>query len=420
MNAFKLLCYILWIFTMNLAYAYMDMYLLKGYKESCSNDSNPCNSVKFLSCLEGQCVCAAPDEMIYDHHRNQCAALASYSCLRPMPDSNSVQDPKYQMQCVENAKCLFPGDVCQCQFRYYEADNHTCIQQHSYGAECSIDEHCDQFKFFSCLNGKCSCDPNKNHHYDMKNDKCLVPVGEKCRVIEFTSISEKHFKTDECAEHANCDTGRCKCNPGYRISKDKTCGRELGDTCDSQNKKCADIQFTCRNKACDCKYPLHQISDLNTSSCISLVAGPCTTDREAKHVVDPHFIQNCTENAFCQESQAFSYCKCKEGYVETNDGLCVKAYGQSCETDDECDSLAPLACIENKCDCADSLQVFDDKLRRCVGLAGSRCWKDANSTSAVCTSNAYCVKANSHLNYGKCICVRGFVTTSQKTCAKSN
>jgi len=153
----------------------MDIYSRKGHRETCSNDSDPCNSVKFLSCIDGQCLCAAPEEMVYDDSRDQCAALASYSCLRVMPDSNSVQDPKYQVACVDNAKCIFPGDVCQCDHRYYEASNHTCLRQRDYGDECSIDEHCDQFRFFSCMNGKCSCDPNKNHRYDQKNDKCMVP-----------------------------------------------------------------------------------------------------------------------------------------------------------------------------------------------------------------------------------------------------
>lgn len=405
--------------------AYLNKFLGKSHEESCAADTDPCNSVKFLSCMDGKCECAAPTEMIYDNDRDSCTALASFSCLRSIPDSlpdtsNSVQSPKlYYTPCVTNAKCIYPGDTCQCDFRFYEAANHTCVQQHNYGAECSLDEHCDEFRFFSCINGKCSCDSSKNHTYDQKNDKCMVPVGNSCKVIEFQSISEDFFRTDECPEHAACDQGTCRCKDGYRITNDKTCGKELGDSCDAMDNKCSDIQFTCRNQKCSCKYPSHQVS-ISGTECVSLVSGPCTTDKDAKTVDDPNFIQNCTENAFCQESTAFNYCKCKEGYVETNEGTCVKAYGMACQVDEECDNLAPLACIENKCDCADRLSVFDDKLRRCVGLAGSRCWKDGNSTSAVCTSNAYCVKANSQLNWGKCICARGFVTTPQKTCAKAN
>lgn len=154
----------------------------------------------------------------------------------------------------------------------------------------------------------------------------MVPVNTKCNIIEFQSISEDFYKTDECPEYATCEDSLCKCDSGYRITNDKTCGRELGDDCDSTDNKCSDIQFTCRNKKCSCKYPSHQISQSGTE-CVSLVSGPCTTDREAKGVDDPNFIQNCTENAYCQESTAFSYCKCKEGYVETNEGTCVKAYG---------------------------------------------------------------------------------------------
>lgn len=309
--------------------AFRHKFLGKGYREVCSATDH-CNPVKFLNCINESCDCAAPQEMTYDTDRDSCAALVSYSCLRAMPDANTAESPKYQVACVTNSKCVFPGDTCQCDFRFYEASNHTCIRQHDYAADCSSDDHCDQFRFFSCINGKCSCDPNKNHRYDAKNDKCMVPVGVKCRIIEFQSISEEHFKTDECPEHASCDDGICRCNSGFRITNDRTCGKELGDSCDSQENKCSDVQFTCRNQLCACKYPSHQISEEGTE-CVSLVSGPCTTDREAKSVDDHHFIQNCTENAYCQESQAFNYCKCKEGYVETNEGTCVKAFGMKCE-----------------------------------------------------------------------------------------
>jgi hypothetical protein len=94
---------------------------------------------------------------------------------------------------------------------------------------------------------------------------------------------------------------------------------------------------------------MHQYFDEETRACVSLAGGPCDST--------PNGLTKCTENAQCHEESPHNYCRCIMGYIEDNDGKCVKAYGTACELDEECDPIPDLACIDNICSCPDKLQV---------------------------------------------------------------
>jgi len=244
---------------------------------------------------------------------------------------------------------------------------------------------------------------------------CIIGV-KKFPMIVF-------FLGDECSEDAVCINGTCKCAPGFLTTSDRTCGKGYNSFCNLQIK-CSDVQFACRNQHCDCKYPLHQYYSPDTQECISLVNGPCSSVKGPGHNngykfnPDLDFVQKCTNNSICKEGRPFNYCECKSGYVETDKGECVKAYGADCETDSECDEVPPLSCVENKCQCNDALQVYDEKHRKCIGLAGSRCFKEEGSTTGACAANAFCFKQNPQLQFGKCVCIRPAVLSADRSCRK--
>lgn len=334
----------------------------------------------------------------------------------------------YQIKCIPNAKCVYPEDICSCDFRYYKATNGSCVGQKGLGEKCSASEQCDKFQFLSCVSGSCSCD--RGHRYDTKNEKCVASVGTECNVINYRDINEVHFFQHECPEDAHChrngsaDSGRgiCKCDPGFRVTLDKSCGKVYGDRC-SDEDRCSDVQFICRSGTCRCKYPLHQAYDEVSKRCISTSGGPCDVPKLVANATSDGDEDNepgigCTDNSVCHENSPFNYCRCLPGFIETNEGKCVKAFGSRCQMDEECDPLPQLACINNACNCPDKLQSYDDKHRTCVSLAGGRCRKENNGTIPSCTGSAYCVKNSGHLEYGRCICARGTYTTVNRTCTK--
>lgn len=177
----------------------------KSYLDSCSTEE-PCIATKWLSCQDGVCKCMDSKELIYDSTIDQCAAIADFSCLRklPSPESTSNEeegthpnetvnsDEVYYINCIKNARCTYPEDVCKCDFRYYKTRNGSCLEQHGYGERCSADDQCDKYRFFSCVGGKCACD--RDHRYDVKRNKCFKPVGESCAVIDYVDINDAYFK----------------------------------------------------------------------------------------------------------------------------------------------------------------------------------------------------------------------------------
>ncbi|XP_021967025.2 matrilin-2 [Folsomia candida] len=428
----------------------------RNYKEPCSAD-DPCNPIKFLECTKGLCECTSPKEIVFDSSSSSCVAKVGFSCLREIPGQKKAKRSSdighneterteitpigpYQIICVPNAKCQYPSDICECDFRHYKSPTDgTCLRQKGLGEKCSGQDQCDQYEFLTCSGGTCSCD--RDQWYDHKNRKCVVSVGSRCKTIDYRTVNEEHYVQHQCPEMSHCNPdplhandnfgfGVCQCDPGLKVTLDrKTCAKDYGDACSGQ-RKCSDVQFICRSGTCQCKYPLHQFYDEVTKSCISFSGGPCdvpnhnaSSNRNGSaaattttSIDDPGM--GCTENSVCAENPPFNYCRCSPGFIEGNDGKCVKAFGSSCEVDEECDPLPQLACINNVCNCPDTLQVYEEKHRTCVSLAGGRCRKEFNGTIPSCTSNAYCVKASGRLEYGRCICARGTYTTANRTCSK--
>jgi len=170
------------------------------YHQPCDS-SRPCNGVKFLECQNGICECIAKNEIIYDQQTNQCSALVGYSCLRSIPgqaNNNQAsaresleQKVQYHISCVPNAKCSFPEDICQCDFRYYKGQDNKCLKQKGYGEKCYAEDQCDKLKSLSCIGGTCSCD--KSHLYDRKNDRCIVVIGSECTNFHYMTSNLEHY-----------------------------------------------------------------------------------------------------------------------------------------------------------------------------------------------------------------------------------
>jgi hypothetical protein len=123
---------------------------------------------------------------------DQCLALAGTSCLRHIPGQTDENSPKYQIACVPHAKCSYPEDMCECDFRYFKGPDNKCLKQKGYNEKCAADDQCDKYPFFSCIGGTCTCD--KNHLYDRKNDRCIVTVGSECTIFDFRTITEEHYQ----------------------------------------------------------------------------------------------------------------------------------------------------------------------------------------------------------------------------------
>jgi hypothetical protein len=131
----------------------------------------------------------------------------------------------------------------------------------------------------------------------------------------------------------------------------------------------------------------------------------------------------------CVQSGKFSQCRCPEGTVESLERKCDLTYGRICQaemsTKDskgsrsipvKCDQLAPLFCIDGRCQCEDDLKTYDEIEKRCRGLVGSSCTVKEENMSDFCVDGAFCDKYRGSLDIGQCRCARGYVEAANRTC----
>src|SRR5207237_1224112 len=153
----------------------------KAYMSSCIS-TNECADAEFLVCTSGQCACDPEtaayvrNQTKYEYHPDydmvihrdhnyytQCAGQAGKSCLGGI--------------CVENSECVneikfvnAPSTITK-----YQTASGKCDPKKAYMSSCNSTNECNPYKFLSCVNGMCGCDPDiseyyQNPHFTYKSD----------------------------------------------------------------------------------------------------------------------------------------------------------------------------------------------------------------------------------------------------------
>lgn len=136
--------------------------------------------------------------------------------------------------------------------------------------------------------------------------------------------------TTDCALNQNfvCNNQRCECLAGYSPTQQRLCSKGYGGTCRQVLDCNIDRFLKCNTSTytCDCQQPAQQIYDSERQSCVSLVGFGCYHDSE-------EFSLNCVAGAFCDmpivEGTMYHFCKCLDGYEETENRTCRLASSDS-------------------------------------------------------------------------------------------
>ncbi|CAG7719273.1 unnamed protein product [Allacma fusca] len=348
---------------------------------------------------------------------------------------------KYGDVCNETHTCdkllhlACTNGLCMCLPNFYRNSNGQCLMQKKFDELCQSNFECFSDHGLVCWRGKCGCDPI---HSVIQNGKCVGFPSGPC--IE-----------EDCDWNSQCMGKTCVCDPHYIFNDhDKRCKGRLGMRC-TDATYCLD-QFDCIDQRCTCRS--NQVYDGSTGRCLSIVAESCYQDLD------------CVPNAECRSAGPHSdetLCQCKIGFVEHGPGFCRNGFGSSClplqiertylveadsllaskasdvhvsmesyyERPDNmvpisvvnhiCDESRKLRCYSGKCGCNPESEIFDEKLGRCVGLAGTLC-NSRDDSSESCVRNAKCAPFSILRmdGLGRCVCSSGYEIGPERRCIESN
>lgn len=361
--------------------------IVRGYEEPCTCDGD-CQFSQWLACINGFCRCLSTT-FLYDFNRETCVVRLGHKCFEVGQDYKEYKELPPFIRCVQGAFCSISlGGLCACNTYGFYEEGERCLPRKDFDTPCTLSVQC---KSDLCSpRGRCSC--REGQYYHMGRERCLGLAGSFC------------FADEDCTDNAVCngEDGKCLCASGFQ---GPNCLKALryGDACNPLTP-CNNIQLSCFNGHCLCTYPDHQIYDNVTGNCQSLVgSAPC------------HGDHMCVSNAHCfVGDDRISACECVQGFLEMGDGSCqtYSGYGTKCEADSECDPLTPLVCKDWKCDCRESLTLYDPIARICRGLVGFR---NCSKGPTTCVQNSDCVQLNPNVP-SKCTCRPNFTPTANRTC----
>ncbi|CAG7822016.1 unnamed protein product [Allacma fusca] len=322
-----------------------------------------------------RCTCKNPDHSLYDPQTKSCYLLATAPC-----------EPG-EMPCVANAECWRGNCFCKDGLRHNSEGK--CVLNH--GMQCNEDNSlCDPTTFLACIpnNGSgstCQC-ASKDAVFD----------GTTCR-LKANSPCDPLPGKQQCVDLAQCDQLNETCQCKSSISGDSNLiANKVGECVRRYNSRCnipgetegdcdRDFGFqTCdQTNTCVCLEPENMAYNSTDGRCYGLKNKPCT------------------ENTLCEAGLACvgDTCSCDSriGLVEDENGDCVRVPGSSCSDSDpfgKCSEKAYMSCVQNVCRCKDGyIQTGQGLDAKCVGNYNSPCSTNANCNfngSLVCNTNDKC------------------------------
>lgn len=197
---------------------------LASHDSWCSDDwTYACNHEQGLVCKEGKCACKFTEFQSFNGLNVQkCVSQVNGPCDDAIP-------------CIANSACLATeGEVirrCQCKKGFVEVDG-SC--QFSIGQSCNYSSEiteCDAVAPLYCIEGICQC--SALQVYDHTLMKCRGLVGSTCSAL--SENEEGKTPNNFCIQGGECvkrrfsfkGPGVCKCQRGWKATKDRKCLKTL-------------------------------------------------------------------------------------------------------------------------------------------------------------------------------------------------
>nr|XP_029715811.1 prion-like-(Q/N-rich) domain-bearing protein 25 isoform X2 [Aedes albopictus] len=315
-----------------------------GYGDTCSEETKPCEGVRYSVCQMGQCLC---QEGFYPVGRVCKAEMGEY--VEKEEDCGSL---------TNEAKFVNGRCVCSNHF-FYNNNMRSCIKGIlGINTSCTQSSQCSPYGAAFCpaeTPKRCTCYPYAE--YDSSRQMCVGKKGyeqycdtdEDC-TLGNTRCSEVH--TCVCRPNFFYVNERCKAKPG------ETC--EVVDDCGFDKASC-ESEDTQQPKKCECmKGHLYH-------------GNTCLKEAEV-------YEEECTANEQCQPLLGNlgkcidEKCKCDETDTHFNDGKChpKKALDERCNLASECfveDQADNVECRNSSCQCKFDYSP-DVERQRCVRPSG--------------------------------------------------
>ncbi|KAH0546298.1 hypothetical protein KQX54_008048 [Cotesia glomerata] len=276
-----------------------------------------CKNLYNSDCIGGQCVCQSNTLAVY---QTACLSLINGSC-------RSHED------CLDaNSVCIF--NRCECKLQYVPVSSSQCILENS-AVNCRNNADCsDQMRRECSTNNKCVCKSNsialgayrwllgdayessfdchnvvftmrtkenkckcQSHFIAVNNSKCISPLNEFC-------LNDSDCLTD----NSTCNNSQCKCKFDFRPTLSNKCEpKKLLKFC-RKNEDCADIIHEKCSIDNECVCRPNNVA-VNGSACLPAMNSFCWNNEPCA-----------VENSDCIDSE----CKCRLGFKNIHDKLCIK------------------------------------------------------------------------------------------------
>ncbi|XP_044590444.1 prion-like-(Q/N-rich) domain-bearing protein 25 [Cotesia glomerata] len=297
-----------------------------------------CKNLYNSDCIGGQCVCQSNTLAVY---QTACLSLINGSC-------RSHED------CLDaNSVCIF--NRCECKLQYVPVSSSQCILENS-AVNCRNNADCsDQMRRECSTNNKCVCKSNsialgayrwllgdayessfdchnvvftmrtkenkckcQSHFIAVNNSKCISPLNEFC-------LNDSDCLTD----NSTCNNSQCKCKFDFRPTLSNKCEpKKLLKFC-RKNEDCADIIHEKCSIDNECVCRPNNVA-VNGSACLPAMNSFCWNNEPCA-----------VENSDCIDSE----CKCRLGFKNIHDKLCIKTYLEMpCEHDIDCADIKNSEC----------------------------------------------------------------------------
>ncbi len=411
-------------------------YLQHG--QHCSHIQDICDPNSFLECDQTphhhRCICQNQNRTMYHGLLKTCFLLPGNKCRNE------------SIPCRPNSFCHSVTGTCTCNSPL--VPNHFGFCQLGYGKACNGENDlCDPASFLQCADGQCICARDHETNYDVDSGSCRIIAGRTCSK---EAGAQACVPRADCRKAAGADYLRCTCRDPFSSNKDRLCYSKYNESCSQEVNFCDPNGFLgCGDEGhCTCQKPAQMEYDFEENACYTEVNQPCSVSKDSspctalsscvdgKCSCNPMYEPTtygscaleygaaCFEEGNCNAESHLTcldnVCLCDQGFLEREESesklnrtICMVNYDFPCSDIEPCNDLAFLQCLNGTCLCTNSIeQVFDGRLRKCVGLEGGSC----NEVNQVCGGNSTCFYED-YGTTGHCRCAEGFRSDEEHICA---
>jgi len=231
---------------------------------------------------------------------------------------------------------------------------------------------CDHTKGLTCRSGVCDCRNPSDMTYNATVASCVVLLDGDCSGI-LNDFPQLPCSTGSWCRYWGPGRYRCTCDSPLSPGEGRTCKPSFNAPCQASSDCNPHDLLECVFGRCSCpKSTLANYFDYADYICRSKVAQPCDPN------TDPATTVSCTPQTSCtadSTSPTGHRCICPEGSIpDVWLQFCNPGYNATCTG--MCADYTNLSCMNGRCACQYTEQVWDPALKSCAADVGAICTRE--------------------------------------------